>query len=254
MYTQSDIYSFFIKALKNLIDAKILSQKSLAIEIGVSDSYVSQILTGKRMAAEDKQELIAKAFKFSLRDFIEFGRRLQMDIASHEIAEPETRPLHVIVSSSEDKALIESTEENYRGIPLYKSGRLAAGSNGVYFIDSEVPESEVIVYRPELKRRAHHKLVAVRAGGDSMEPSIPKNSIVVVDIDDREFVNRKVFCVNIPEGGQWMAAVKRIQEWEKGLLLISDNPLKNPPIPAELDWNYLCVGRIICMWRNAEEI
>ena len=185
---------------------------------------------------------------------IDHGRRILEGIPAEEAEPPQPRPFQVVVNNTHDKALIESTQENYRGIPLYESGRLAAGSNGLYFNDSEVPESEVIVYRPELGHRAGHKLAAVRVGGNSMSPTIPGKAIVVVDRDDREFANGKIFCVNDPDDtGQYVSAVKRVQRWEKGFVLISDNP-ETPPKVTALDWAGLCVGRVIWMWRNTEEL
>ena len=43
----------------------------------------------------------------------------------------------------------------------------------------------VVVYKPELKGRSRHNLAAIKVGGDSMEPTITKGSIVVVDLSDK---------------------------------------------------------------------
>jgi len=66
---------------------------------------------------------------------------------------------------------------------------------------------------------------ALRCCGDFREPIIPKGSIVVVDLDDKEHIEEKIYCVNIPEGGIDIAAIKRIRIWEKGkgFVLISEN-------------------------------
>jgi len=86
-----------------------------------------------------------------------------------------------------------------------------------------------------------------------MEPTITKGSIVVVDLSDKEQVEGKVFVVNTPESGIDMASVKRIQKWEKGFVMLSDNT-KYPPVLSPLDWNRLCVGRVVWMWRNVRDV
>ena len=126
--------------------------------------------------------------------------------------------------------------------------------DGLYFSGDAPPKSEIILSRTELKHRWDHRLAAFRVDGGHMEPGIPEGAVVVVDLDDREFVNRKVFCVNIPENGRWTGGIRRVQEWRLGILLLSDNPERTPPIPAELDWQNLCVGRVVLMLRDVEEL
>ena len=165
----------------------------------------------------------------------------------------EIRPLVVVVSDVQGRQVIEGREEDYRGVPLYESGRLAAGRKGLFFDPREIPSSTVIVYRPELGHHARNNLAALRVGGDSMEPTVPEGSIVVMDMTDRAFKAGGIFVVNQPDGGESVAAVKRIDKWARGFTLISDNP-RHPPIPVESDWPDLCVGRVIWMWRSMEGV
>ena len=229
-----------------------LSQIALADAAGVNRASINQIERGSRPPSNDAQWRLSAYFNMTPEQVMLHGKRIKENLPPPE---PGPRPFQIIVNSHRDLSLLESPEENYRGIPLYESGKLAAGdNNGVYFDPNEIPESEVLVYRPELKHRSHHNLAAVRVGGDSMEPTIPKNSIIVIDIDDREYIKRKIFCVNDPDDtGQWVSAVKRVQEWKDGFVLISDNPEVAPKV-TELDWNKLCVGRVIWMWRSTEEL
>ena len=41
---------------------------------------------------------------------------------------------------------------------------------------------------------------------------------------------------------------------DRAVYWVSDNAVKHPPVPTELDWRDLCVGRVIWMWRNIEDI
>lgn len=161
--------------------------------------------------------------------------------------------LTIQVTTQIDKGILNGSADDYRGIPLYESGRLAAGVNGIEFDPYEAPASVVVVYKPELQGRSRHDLAAIKVGGDSMEPTIINGSIVVVDLSDRDQAENRVFVVNTPEGGMDMASIKRVQKFEKGFLLLSDN--RNfPPVYSPLDWNRLCVGRVVWMWRDIRNI
>jgi phage repressor protein C with HTH and peptisase S24 domain/lambda repressor-like predicted transcriptional regulator len=177
---------------------------------------------------------------------------------NHRVAErggPGSEPTMVVqVGNHLEKNFLEENVHLYRGIPLYESGRLSAGMNGLAFDPGEEPTSTVVVYRPELKGRSNHRLASLRVGGPSMEPVIPRHSIVVVDLSDRQFVDRRIYVVNMPENGLSTAAVKRVQKWERGFLLISENAADYPPVPSDMDWPDLCVGRVVWMWRDIEHV
>jgi phage repressor protein C with HTH and peptisase S24 domain len=90
---------------------------------------------------------------------------------------------------------------------------------------------------------------AARIGGDSMHPTIPPESIVVVDMNDRQFINNKIYAVNQPEAGLDILAVKRVTTWANGYLLVSDN-IDHPAQDGGPNWERLVVGRVIWMWRS----
>ncbi len=150
------------------------------------------------------------------------------------------------------KEFIEGRTEDYRGVPLYESGRLATGVKGLVFDPYEEPASTVVIYRLELKGREGHDLRALRVGGDSMWPVIPQGSIVVVDLDDREFVDKKLYVIMQEEAGVMIAAVKRVRRSEQGFVILSENREYLPEITT-VDWPDLCVGRVVWMWRSLEE-
>jgi len=68
----------------------------------------------------------------------------------------------------------------------------------------------------------------------------------VVDLDDKEYADMKIFVVRTAD---MIAVIKRVQKWERGFFLMSDNP-DFVPEPTELDWNELCLGSIIWQWKN----
>ena len=96
-----------------------------------------------------------------------------------------------------------------------------------------------------------HNLRALRVGGDSMTPTIPEGAIVVIDLSDRIFAKRRIFCVNKIESGEYVASIKRVQKIFRGHLLLGDNPEYDAEA-TDMEWTDLCVGRVIWMWRNLE--
>ncbi|MFZ3044398.1 MAG: S24 family peptidase, partial [Desulfatirhabdiaceae bacterium] len=220
----------FLKALKHFYgQGKFESQKDLALAADVAPSIVNELLKEKRAYGPSKQEKIAAAFGYDLIEFLVIGRSILetgQPPPEKTVTYPYTpeHPLIVQVNNLEDKERLNGFSEFYRGIPLYESGRLAAGVNGTEFDPNEEPSSTVIVYKPELKGCSNHRLLALRVGGDSMKPTVTQDSIVVTDLDNREYFDRKLYVVCLKEDGQMVAAVKRVRKWQNGFVLVSDNP------------------------------
>lgn len=242
------LYEYFLKALNNYAAAKGYGvQRLIAQQAGVTEAFVSQILAGTNKASVRTQTAIARACGFAgLEEMLKAGQS-----GAPAPAEPH---LTIQVHSPSEKLVLKETIGDYRGIPLYTSGKLAAGVNGMAFDPYEPAASMVVVYKPEIPGSGRHQLSALKVGGDSMAPTIPRGAVVVVDQSDRELVDGRIFVVNIPEGGMDMAAVKRVRRWEKGkgFLLISDNP-GYPPDISYLDWHRLCVGRVVWMSKDIRE-
>ena len=221
------------------------SQKAVAIAAGVSESVISEINKNKSYGPKT-QTKIARAFDYELLDFLTVGKRLI------EGGNPE-QSIRVTVQSKHEKKIIEDFEAEYSSIPLYESGKLAAGENGMVFDPYEQPASSIMMNYQELKARRNHRLVGLKVGGASMVPLIPPGSIVIIDLNDREFINGKIYAVNYPDKGENIAAVKRIQQWKHGFVLLSYAP-EYPPELSELDWGELCVGKAVWIWRSLENM
>ena len=230
-------------------------QKRIHHETGISQSMLSQIYSGTRNAGLKNQIKIAKAFGFSYDEFVDLGRSLletgfppPKKIAGNQPLS-QTHNLVVQVNSKADKDRLNGISEYYRGIPLYESGKLSVGVKGLIFDPNEEPASTLIVYKSELHGHVKHNLRALRVGGDSMKPTVVEGSIIVVDLDDKEYADRKIFVVRTAD---MIAAVKRVGKWEQGFYLVSDNP-DFIPEPTGLDWNELCVGRVIWQWKDMRD-
>ena len=243
------LYDFFLRALNDYASKKGYGvQRNIALQAGITEAFISQIMAGTNRASARTQAAISKACGFqTLEDMLQAGKLFQ-----DQMAEPaEKYNLTVHVHSPSEKSILSDGIADYRGIPLYLSGRLAAGVNGMAFDPYEPPESIIVVNIAQIQPGARHNLSALQVGGDSMAPTIPQGAVVVVDLSDREQVDGRIFVVNVPEAGIDMAAVKRVRRWEKGkgFILISDNA-GYPPDISLLDWHRLCVGRVIWMSRD----
>lgn len=243
------LYGYFWQALNDYASSKGYGvQRNIALQAGVTEAFISQIMAGTNRASARTQAAIARACGFhSLEDMLRAGKSIQVKAAE---TEPEHR-LIIQVHSQSEKNLLSSSVDDYRGIPLYASGKLAAGANGMAFDPYEPPVTMVVIYQPEIQGSSRHILSALKVGGDSMAPTIPQGAIVVVDQSDKELIDGSIFVVNVPDGGIDMAAVKRVRRWEKGkgFVLISDNA-GYPPDISLLEWHRLCVGKVVWMSKD----
>jgi len=221
------------------------SRKAVAQAAGVSESTICEINKSKSYSSST-QARIAKVFNYELLDFLALGRRLEQGRES-------LLPPVVTVYPEKEKRLAENAQMQYRAVPVYESGKLAAGEKGMVFDPYESPASSLLLDERELRGRKNHRLVSLRVGGESMSPLIPQGSAVIIDLDDRDFVPNRIYAVNYPSKGENIAAVKRVQQWQKGFVLISQSP-NYPPELTELDWRDLCVGRVIRLWTSLEHM
>ena len=252
MESPNKLYEYFWQALNDYASLKGYGvQRIIAAQAGVTEAFISQIVAGTNKASARTQAAIAGACGFdTLENMLQAGKAIQT-----KTTEPEVEPNLIIqVNSQSEKHLLTGSIEDYRGIPLYASGKLAAGANGMAFDPHEPPDSMIVIYKPEIQGSSRHNLSAFKVGGDSMAPTIPKGAIVVVDLSDRELSDGRIFVVNIPDGGIDMAAVKRVRRWEKGkgFVLISDNA-GYPPDISLLEWHRLCVGRVVWMSKDVRQ-
>ena len=170
---------YFRKAVQDYLSGRERgSQTFLAVSSGIDVKHLNDFLAGRRTMKESFRLKITNFLGCDYLDFLQHGKRLMEGKPSPPQA---PHPLIIQANSDEEKDLLNQKASDYRGVPLMESGKLAAWSNGASFDEYEDLTSEVIVYLPELGHRAKHNLVAARVGGDSMEPIIPKDAIIIID-------------------------------------------------------------------------
>jgi phage repressor protein C with HTH and peptisase S24 domain len=242
---------YFRNAVKDYLAKKERgAQKDLAAAAGITPRHLNDFLGGRRSMTEEDQIQIVKAIGVEYISFLRKGKAL---IEGVDIVQTEPkRPIIIQTVSEAQKNYIDG--DQFRAVPLYESGRLAAWSNGAAFDVYERATDHVMVYLPEIKHRLSHTLVAARVGGDSMDPLIPEGSIVIIDLSDKEFYDRRVYACNWDEGGIDMVVVKRVMAVPeaKSFLLLSENR-DYGAVMTNVDWDRLCIGRVVWMWRDLLE-
>lgn len=137
--------------------------------------------------------------------------------------------------------------EYYLAVPLVE-GHIAAGYAGA--IPGNYVEDLAWVYKPEIGAREHHNLRAVRLApdADSMEATIRRGSIVIIDPTEVIPLPKGIYAVRLDEEGG--CAIKRVFQTEAHWVLVSDNP-EYPPIAVEkVRMPNLIIGRVIWSWTS----
>ena len=236
------------EALKYLLKGR--SQNSVAIDADISQSQLSKILSGVHIGKIDIVHAIADALNTTYEDMLFLGRKIMYGHPGKPLSpDPTTRPF-ICMTWDEVQAKNIDTDL-FIPVPYHKSGGASAYVKGKAFDIHEEVNDYVMIYALELRGRAHHKLHAMAVYGDSMEPVIPENSIIVMDVSEREFENNKIFALNKDDYGIDIVNIKRVKKdkEDKVILLVPENN-KYPIEVPEMSWDRMCIGRVIWMWRS----
>lgn len=128
-------------------------------------------------------------------------------------------------------------------------GRIAAGHAGA--IPGDYVTSMVWVYKPEIGRRQHHNLRAVKLASNatSMEPTIRRGSIVIIDPAEIAISKKGIYAVRLDQD-EGACAIKRVKESGDFWFFLSDNPEVEPIVmKKERDHNPI-IGRVIWSWTS----
>lgn len=149
---KDDINNSFLAALTHSI-AKIGygSQRKIAAKAGISQQYISGILSGKRFGKEDKRRLIADACGYEYEDFLKLGKNLlrcEQPPGTKKLVTTFELPFTTV--EEEENSDVTQTETNTRkGGDVMGSG----DSEIVAHYKSEVPalRAELAAVREEIK-------------------------------------------------------------------------------------------------------
>jgi phage repressor protein C with HTH and peptisase S24 domain len=258
--------SLFVKALNALVEINDVPQNALAEHAGVSQGYVSKILCGKQLPKGHLRERLAEYFNLSYREMLELGREQAGGGMDGEYSIPVSGrdPFPRLDAVREeptlsqgglggpyprrDQALLATLlrelkarqlrESAYTEVPL----REATGSMGGGSTETGTRAVTYLSFRTEwIRSKGNPEYMSViRAFGDSMSPTIPDGSVVLVDESRRQFVKNKVFYLRLR--GQMY--IKRLAGSPPDILAVSDQDGESLPVRPGDDFEI--IGR--CIW------
>ena len=136
--------------------------------------------------------------------------------------------------------------EEFAYVPKVRA-RLSAGG-GSLLVDEAI-ETYYAFRHAWLKRKGQiSQMRLMRVSGDSMEPLLRDEDVVLIDLSQTEIYTGKIYAVGIDEE----IVVKRLDKKPGKLVLVSDNRQLYPPLEVELGEhsNVRLLGRVIWMGRE----
>ena len=258
--TEEDQY--FWRALVELAAMEEANQGDLAAFVGVSQGYVSKILAGKQVPKARLRRRFAEFFELSYEDMVTLGRqrlealpypaegppprRCQVREPAYGAGEAQARSgggeYAALRSILRGLRAREAREGSYTEVPL----REATASMGGGSTETGDRTLTYLSFRTEWIRSKGNPeyMTAIRAFGDSMEPTITDGSVVLIDEGRRQFVKNKVYYLR--HNGQMY--IKRLVDAGGQLGISSDND-NNVLLVSDAD-DFEIIGR--CIWTARE--
>lgn len=245
----------FWRALVDLTAMETVSQGALAAFVGVSQGYVSKILTGKQTPKIELRRRFAAFFKLDYDDMVALGREHDAstnyqddsgDKGRCQVREPlyngggtDQAPLRAMLR---DLRAREAHHVYYTEVPL----REATGSMGGGSTETGDRTLTYLSFRTEWIRSKGNpeNMTVIRAFGDSMEPTIADGSVVLIDEGRRQFVKNKIYYLRY--NGQMY--IKRLVDRDGHLAIVADND-PNSYLISDAD-DFEIIGR--CIWAARE--
>lgn len=180
---------------------------SLAAKLGISNQAVSNQL---------KKDIIPNSWIITLS--LKYG--ISSDWLLYGVGDMQlnnTNKENSLCSNSSDK-IISTLNDDYVIIPLVEA-RLSAGG-GSFLTSSEV-EQDFYFAKFFIDRMGNSEnMVAMRVSGDSMEPEVYDNDIVLIDQSKKEIYPSKIYAVAFDD----CIYLKRIDKLPNQIILKSSNP------------------------------
>ncbi|GFK94015.1 putative HTH-type transcriptional regulator [Fundidesulfovibrio magnetotacticus] len=159
-------------------------------------------------------------------------------------------PMYVAGNSDAPAALGSGTPgahpEEFSYVPKVRA-RLSAGGGSL--VVEEAIDSYYAFRHAWLKRKGQiSQMRLMRVSGDSMEPTLRDEDVVLIDLSQTEVYTGKIYAVGIDEE----IVVKRLDKKPGKLVLVSDNRQFYPPLEVTLHEgsNVRLLGRVIWMGRE----
>ncbi len=215
--------------IKYIREENKLTQKEFAASLGISNNYVSEIESDKKVPSAMILNMLELRYEIYHHWFI-YGGPIEKYRIQPEAIPEEPTPL-----------------EDFIFVPMV-AGKISAG--GGLVADNTV-EMRLAFRKDWIQRHGNPKNMSlIRVTGDSMEPTLWSGDIVLVD-HNRSFIDPQGGIYAIHVDGEIM--IKRLQLifTTKKLMIISDNKDKYQPIEAETEQIHIN-GKVIWFGREIE--
>lgn len=197
MANNDELKKIMAKNIQKYLDRKGISQTDMAKDLGFPEMTVSNWLNAKTYPRPDKIQMMADYFNIRRSDLIE-------------------------ESNEEIPENMYQIESEFEYIPIL--GTIACGEP-IYVRENFAG------YRVELKETLPSgNLYYLQAKGDSMEPTIPDGSMVLIR-EQPDVESNQIAAVLV--NGDDEATLKRVRKQGDSVILMPDNPRYSPIIIDE---------------------
>ncbi len=216
-----------LQHLDKFIVSRHLKRGEFANIISLSNSYVSEILSGKRDISIKFKKGFQAAFGFPVE---ELPHRVQISPQNHPTQDP-----------------AKGTDDTiYCKIPLFN---IKASSGHETFVNDEKIGADLIFRRDWLDRELKSNpdnLFILSAESDSMEPTIQHDALLIVDKSIDRIITEGIYILRRGD----TILIKRIRKLSENTIeLISDNPAYGKEtIDMNKQPEITILGKAIYMW------
>lgn len=212
------------------------TRAKLARLANVAPGQVTDIINGRKYGSEETKRALAAALGWDYEELLKYGKCL-VEGTEYKRPAPQT-PAY-------DPNL-------YLAVPFHKKIRITASPEGKAPVPDESENNPpLLLYKPLLGKYAGNKhLAAFIMTDDSMEPTLPRDSIAIVDTADRAKCDGKLFVVAqcLPPDKY---SIKRLRFDGHDLYLTNDNSAFPPKLLKQV-WDNIAVGKVVWGWLPQE--
>jgi hypothetical protein len=228
---------FISRRVLRLLKERQVKLAPFARGLGIDPALFRRFLKGKRRWRIDYLEKVAEGLGMTLEELLTGPK-------------PAPQVLQPVISlvGEYDPPPEGLMVEDYYAVPLVE-GPIAAGYAGA--IPGDHIASMVWVYKPEIGKRKHHKLRAVKLANNatSMEPTLRRGSIVIIDPAEKAITKKGIYAVRLDET-EGACAIKRVKENHEFWFFLSDNPEFEPIVLNKKVHPSPIIGRVIWSWTS----
>lgn len=196
--------------IQRLLDRKGVKQTDMARDLSIAETTVSSWLNGKRYPGLKNLQLMADYFKVGRSDLTEQRPTNIIEISQRTVKIPVLGEI-----ACGDPILVEENFEDYRTV-----------------LEENLPQGD---------------LVYLQAKGDSMSPTIPHGSMVLIRIQE-EVENGEIAAVTFSLNAH--ATLKRVKK-QNGLIILMPDNVAHEPIVVTMDNPVRIIGKAV---RSEQEL